>query len=160
MTERKLTTQPPTPQPGDLYNHVDENGVWIQQLTLISYRPGSTGSPPVGEFRAPDGTEYSIDIDSHIVVPCRMTKPQDDRDPVEVAERRRYRQRSRTTAPQRARAKCSDAKRKYIFFLGRQRGMHKEQIEDLAHGGDLKNLSIREAGLIIDRLQGKQRSHG
>lgn len=68
-------------------------------------------------------------------------------------ERRRYQQRSRTTAQQRANARCTAKQVKYIQFLARRKGMDTDDIRAMVHGGSISALSVREAGALIDRLK-------
>jgi hypothetical protein len=82
----------------------------------------------------------------------------DKPDPVEAAETRRYRQRSRETARQRGGRKRTAAQHRYIISLMNQRGLSLDQVRALTPRSSLSDLTTQEASRLIDRLKGGRRA--
>jgi hypothetical protein len=65
------------------------------------------------------------------------------------------RNRSRITAPQRARRKLTDTQRRTIFALARNRGLDIDDVRGMTPQRSISKLTVHEAGQLIERLKGK-----
>lgn len=140
------------PQPGDFYLIPDDQGRWAHALRFVSLHHEDPG---VGVFQDDVGETYVCGFEA--LRPARLAhveRPGDD--PVQAAETRRYRQRSRVTAQQRANRTLTAKQRATIFALGNRRGMDLDDLRGMTPQGSVSKLTMREAGVLIDRLKGRR----
>ncbi len=140
------------PEPGDIYLIPDDQGRWAFALRLVSLH---NGDPHVGVFQDDAGETYVCGFQE--LRPARLASAeQASDDPVQAAEARRYRQRSRVTVQQRAKRKLTPKQRAAIFALGNQRGLDLDDLRSMTPQGSVSKLTMREAGEVIDRLKGRR----
>ncbi len=145
------------PQSGDLFFVLDDQGQWGHALCFVALDESNPGN---AVFRDDREETYTFPLKASWLKPARVTSPEDAVDPVERAENRRYRQRSRVTAEQRANRKLTDKQRVLIFTLGRRRGMGIEDLRAMAPEGSIRKLTVRQAAGLIDTLVGPGRKVG
>ena len=142
------------PQPGDIFLACDDGGYWAVALRFVRF----DDDPRYGIFRDDAGETYSIATDQ--VRPAHAVFANADRaeepDPVQQAENRRYRQRSRVTAEQRARQKLTDRQRRTIFALGKGLGLDLDDLRAMTPKGSISKLTVREANRVIASLTGNE----
>ena len=142
------------PQPGDLYFIPDDEGRWALVLRFVRFHDGDA---TVGEFHDEAGDTYVCSLSELQAarVAASDDAADDSADAIARAETRRYRNRSRVTAQQRANHQLSAKQRVYIFTLGRRLGFSAEDLRAMTPRGSISALSVREASALIDRLKGQ-----
>ena len=76
------------------------------------------------------------------------------------ADKRLYNNRSRTTAKQRGQQPATEKQRRYLIGLARRRGLSIEDLRDMTPQKSVRELTVYEAGRLIDRFLGKSRKTG
>jgi hypothetical protein len=138
------------PQPGDLYAACDDAGRWSLVLRFQAFEDAARG---LATLTDDSGAVYAIPIDR--LTPLRTVDPSADVDPAARLDDRLYRNRSRITAPQRARRKLTDTQRRTIFALARNRGLDIDDVRGMTPQRSISKLTVHEAGQLIERLKGK-----
>ena len=139
------------PEPGDIYLIPDDQGRWAFALRFLSLH---NGDPHVGVFQDDAGETYVCGFQE--LRPARLAQADQVGDPIQAAEARRYRQRSRVTAQQRANRKLTAKQRATIFALANRRGLDLDDLRGMTPQGSVSKLTMREAGDVIDRLKGRR----
>jgi hypothetical protein len=149
------------PKPGDLFLIPDDDGYWAASLRFVRMM---RGRPGVAVLEDDNGVTYECSLSllqpARVAIPSESLGTPEPEDPVEAAELRRYRRRSRRTAQQRANGRLTNKQRTMIFGIGKRIGFGIDDLRAMTPQGSISKLTVREAGELIDRLLGKEARTG